>query len=266
VETALTDAERARESARSRLMDRGFDPDDVIAAEGPGAGTDVAGFYDILGVMSASEKAGQSPAYALARLALHAALSNEIADHLFLAYNQQSAEEAGHGDKVFGNAYFAMGGAAPECGLSVFGNGDYAATPMQPSDDPLDNNERLRAAAARIGGIETVALQQLFPMVTALCEAWKHPIGRDLALQIRDTVRPEESRHVLIWRYVFHRVVAPAGAAAIEAYLRSTNVGRARLGAPALHREAFTRMLGTTAPTVRQLLGKERVIAEGYNQ
>lgn len=254
------DPERVRSRTRGRLIDRGLDPDRVIGGFEPGAPIDVAAFYDILGVMSVSEKAGQGPAYALARLALRAGLSSETADMLFLAYNQQSAEEAGHGDKVFANAYFAMGGAAPAGEQSVFGGGDDIANALQPTDDPRENMQRLGSTAAVIGGIETVALQRLFPLITALCETWGHPIGQDLAVQIRDIVRPEESRHVLIWRHVFHEVVVPQGSTAIDAYLKATNAGRTQLAGAKLDRDALTRMLGTGAPTARQLLGKERML------
>jgi len=245
--------------ARERLMDRGFDPDHAIGDSGTTDSIDVATFYDILGRMAASEKAGQSPTYSLARLALRAGLPSEAADTLFLAYNQQSAEEAGHGDKVFGNAYFSMGGVAPGGEHSVFGEGDDVASVLNPRDDPSENERSLGITAARIGGIETFALQYLFPLVSKLCDRWDHPIGRDLARQIRDVVRPEESRHVLIWRYVFHRTIAPKGPARVDEYLQNTNAGRTQLAAPAFDRPTLERMLGTGAPTARQLLGKERV-------
>jgi len=244
------------ERTRGRLSDRGFDPDRVIG-DADGA-MDVAGFYDLLEVMAASEKAGQSPTYWLARLALSADLPSEIAETLFLAYNQQSAEEAGHGDKVFGNAYFSMGGVAPGGEHSVFGDGGDVASRLKARDDPYENAQLLARTAGRIGGIETVALQRLFPLVTTLCERWNHPIGLDLMKQLRDVVRPEESRHVLTWRYVFHSLIVPQGAAHIDEYVQATNAGRSQLAAPTLARDQLERMLGTHAPTTRQLLGKER--------
>ena len=217
-------------------------------------------FYELLGTMAASEKAGQSPTYSLARLALRSGLPSEIADTLFLAYNQQSAEEAGHGDKVFGNAYFWMGGVPPGGERSVFGDGGGVASALEPGDDAEENERLLGSTAGTIGGIETAALQDLFPFITALCERWDHPIGRDLARQIRDVVRPEESRHVLIWRYVFHQLIAPKGPAPVAEYMQATNAGRTQLAASKFNRETFERMLGTGAPTVRQLLGKERAL------
>jgi hypothetical protein len=249
----------AQKRAHERLIDRGHDPDLVIGGAGPAGSIDVATFYDLLGTMAASEKAGQSPTYSLARLALRAGLPSSVADTLFLAYNQQSAEEAGHGDKVFGNAYFALGGVEPGGENSVFGDGGSVASGLKPGDDPRDNQWLLGTTAARIGGIETYALQYLFPMVCTLCERWDHSIGRDLARQIRDVVRPEESRHVLIWRYVFHHLIAPGGPALIDDYVQNTNAGRKQLGASAFDRESLERLLGTHAPTARQLLGKERV-------
>jgi len=65
---------------------------------------------------------------------------------------------------------------------------------------------------------------------------------------------------VLIWRYVFHRLVAPQGPERVAEYRRATNAGRTQLAAPKLDRETFERMLGTHAPTARQLLGKERTL------
>src|SRR5687767_12108143 len=182
------DPKERLQTARGRLADRGIAPDQIIGQGQDGTAISVAGFYGILSIVGATEKAGQSPTYALARLALRSDLPGEIADTLFLAYNQQSAEEAGHGDKVFGNAYFAMGRVAPGGESSVFGDGGDVARGLEPGDDPSDNQRRLGSTAAAIGGIETVALQQLFPLVTTLCERWDHPIGRALVTQIRDVV------------------------------------------------------------------------------
>lgn len=240
----------------ARLSDRGLDPALVIGRGEQGPIT-LAGFYSMLGMVAATEKAGQSPTHALARLALAAGLPGEVADNLFLAYNQQSAEEAGHGDKVFGNAYYLMGGVAPGADQSAVGDG--SASFLAPSPDKKQNKHRLGGLAAVLGGIETVALNDAFPFIVSLCEGWDHPIARDLLLQIRDTVRPEESRHVLIWRYVFHHLIAPKGQAVIDMYLEATNTGRRQIGGQPIDPKTFTRMLGS-APSTRQLLGKERVV------
>ncbi len=245
--------------ARGRLADRGIDPESVLGQSELGGEITVAGFYLMLERIAATEKAGQSPTFAMARLAALSGLPSELADSLFLAYNQQSAEEAGHGDKVFGNAFYAMGGFAPASTQSAVGNGAGAAFPP-PSDDKKQNKKRLGGMAAFLGGIETVALSRVFPLVGSLCERWGHPIGQDLLLQIRDVVRPEESRHVLIWRYVFHHLIAPKGEAVVDMYLQATNAGRRQLAAPELDREALSRLLGSSAPSTRQLLGKERVV------
>lgn len=246
-----------------RLADRGIDPAQKLGKSDFGEDVSVLGLYIILGATAATEKAGQGPTHAAARLALHSDLPSEIADTLFLAYNQQSAEEAGHGDKVFGNAYFAMGGVAPSAMLSVVGNagasGDGSAGFLGPSDDPKQNKKRLGAFAGVLGGIETVALQRAFPNLVTLCERWNHPIAHDLLAQIRDVVRPEESRHVLLFRYVFHQLITSKGDAVIEMFRSATNTGRTQLGADALDGEAFARLVGTSAPTPRQLLGKDRV-------
>jgi len=243
--------------AYGRLSDRGIDPRQVIgnAEFGP---IDVAGLYEMLGMIAATEKAGQGPTYALARLALQSGLPSEVADTLFLAYNQQSAEEAGHGDKVFGNAYFLMGGYAPSSDQSAVGSG--AADFLRPGPDKQENKKRLGGLAGVLGGIETVALNNVFPLIVSLCEGWDHPIARDLLLQIRDTVRPEESRHVLIWRYVFHHLIAPKGQRVIDMYLEATNTGRRQIGGLTLDSKTFARMQGSAAPTTRQLLGKDRVV------
>jgi hypothetical protein len=253
------EAEERLKTARGRLADRGIEPDRVIGEGTDGAAISVAGFYGILAVVGATEKAGQSPTYALARLALRSDLPSELAETLFLAYNQQSAEEAGHGDKVFGNAYFAMGGVAPDTSRSVVGQG--VPSFLQPSEDPGENQRRLGRIAGVLGGIETGALHRVFPLVMGLCERWDHAIGNDLRRQIQETVRPEEARHVLIWRYVFHTLFAPEGEEAANVYFDATNGGRARLGMPPLPREEIARMLGSSAPTPRQLLGKERALA-----
>jgi hypothetical protein len=240
--------------ARGRLSDRGIDPDQRLGADELGGDITTARFYLLLGVVAASEKAGQGPTYAMARLALCAGLPGEIADTLFVAYNQQSAEEAGHGDKVFGNAYYAMGGVPTDVSMSAFGDGGAAF--LEPDSDPRVNLQRLQEVAAVLGGIETVALQRALPNVAGLCERWNHPIGNDVIAQIRDVVRPEESRHVLNFRYVFHKLIAPAGQRLIDAYYHATNAGRMQLDAPPLDRDRFARTTGASSPTPAQLLGK----------
>jgi hypothetical protein len=251
------------ETARGRLSDRGLDPALVVGKGDLGNDITLAGFYVMLGMVAATEKAGQNPTFAMARLALQAGLPNEIADTLFLAYNQQSAEEAGHGDKVFGNAYYMMGGFAPGAESSVVGSGSGPGSGfLTPTEDLKVNKKRLTGIAGLLGGIETVALNRAFPTVVSICERWDHPIARDLNAQIRDVVRPEESRHVLNWRYVFHQIVAPKGAEVIDGYFQSTNAGRRMLVAPELDRESFERMMGQSSPTPRQLLGKDRVAVE----
>jgi hypothetical protein len=44
----------------------------------------------------------------------------------------------------------------------------------------------------------------------------------------------------------------------VDTFYQATNSGRRMLGSPELEREAIVRLLGTSAPTPRQLLGKER--------
>jgi hypothetical protein len=250
------------ETACGRLRDRGIDPNQVLGRSELGDPITAAGFYVMLGAVAATEKAGQGPTHSAARLALHAGLPAEIADTLFLAYNQQSAEEAGHGDKVFGNAYYLMGGHAPTREQSVVGGGgggEVAQGLLQPDADLQQNKKRLGGFAAILGGVELVALQRAFPTIAGLCERWQHPIAHDLLAQIRDVVRPEESRHVLIWRYVFHQLIAPKGERVVESYLQATAGGFRTVGAPEIGRDTLLRLLGTSSPTPRQLLGKDRV-------
>jgi hypothetical protein len=253
--------QHVRAGARGRLSDRGIDPDHVLGRGEDGQDVDVATLYITLGAVAASEAAGQAPTYAAARLALHAGLSSEVADTLFLAYNQQSAEEAGHGDKVFGNAYFALGGSAATADLSAVANPSESAQLLEVGDDPKHNKQRLGTFAALLGGVETVALQRVFPSLVNLCERWDHPVARDLLQQIRDVVRPEESRHVLLFRYVFHQLIASKGEEVVAKFRQLTNTGRMQFGAAALDRDAFDRLVGSSSPTFRQLLGKERALA-----
>jgi hypothetical protein len=256
-----TFSDAALAQARGRLADRGIDPARLLGKGELGQDVDVAALYLTLGAIAATEKAGQAPTHAVARLALHAGLPSEIADTLFLAYNQQSAEEAGHGDKVFGNAYFALGGVAPGAELSVVGTSGDGAPFLAPGDDAKQNKQRLGSFAAVLGGIETVALQRAFPSLLGLCERWDHPVARDLVQQIHDVVRPEESRHVLLFRYVFHQLIASKSEQVIAAFHAMTNTGRTQLGAAALDRAAFDQLVGTSSPTPRQLLGKDRALA-----
>src|SRR5437016_1797396 len=100
-------------AARGRLSDRGIDPNPVVATDYQGRPMTVAGFYMMLRGSSVTEKAGQDPTYRAARLAIKSDLPGEVRDAAFIALNQQSAEEASHGDKVFGAAYYTMGGLAP---------------------------------------------------------------------------------------------------------------------------------------------------------
>ncbi|MDD9945291.1 MAG: hypothetical protein OXU20_29885 [Myxococcales bacterium] len=246
------------ERSRVLLSDRGIDPDRLLGQDAFGNAVTAAGLHGLLGRVAASEKAGQDPIYALARLALVSGLPDEVGETLFLAYNQQSAEEAGHGDKVFGNAYFALGGAAPELAWSVVGNPGTEF--LRPQDDVHLNRELLRTTAAAVGGVEVVALQRAFPALLSLCAGWSHPVARDLVHQINDVVRPEEARHVLIWRYLFHTIVVPEGEAAINAYFEHTNRGRGAVAAEQLDRDAFVRLVGNRAPEPSQLVGKERAL------
>src|SRR5271168_1802771 len=99
--------------AAARLSDRGIDPRPIIGTDYEGNAMSVAQFYLMLRAYSVTEKAGQDPTYRAARLAIASDLPPRVRDAAFIALNQQSAEEAGHGDKVFGAAFYEMGGLAP---------------------------------------------------------------------------------------------------------------------------------------------------------
>jgi hypothetical protein len=253
--------EAVRSAASGRLADRGIDPNLVLGTGEFGQEVDVTALYVMLGAVAATEKAGQAPTHAAARLALQAGLPSEIADTLFLAYNQQSAEEAGHGDKVFGNAYYVLGGKSAGSELNVLGGESGGVALAALGEDAKQNKKRLGVFAAVLGGIETVALQRAFPTLVNLCERWDHPVARDLLLQIRDVVRPEEARHVLLFRYVFHQLIAAKGEAVVAAFRDAANAARAQLQAAPLDPAAFERLMGTSSPTPRQLLGKDRPLA-----
>ena len=72
----------------------------------------------------------------------------------------------------------------------------------------------------------------------------------------RSNVKPEEARHVLTWRYLFHQGVVPRGADAIERYFMLTNWGRDRFLAPRMERQEFDRHMKASCPTVEQLIGR----------
>jgi hypothetical protein len=55
-------------------------------------------------------------------------------------------------------------------------------------------------------------------------------------------------------------LIAPKGEKVIEFYRQATNNGRALVAAEEIDRGTFERMIGTSAPTPRQLLGKDRVV------
>ncbi len=243
---------RDRETARGRLEDRGIDPNPVIGTDAWGEPLTVAGFYVVLRRIAVTEKAGQDPTYDGSRLVLETNLPQRVKDTMFVALNQQSAEEAVHGDKVFGAAYFEMGGAAP----TPYDDEGFGSGLNKPGPDKAANGDRLCDMMAAIGGIETLAMRNAFPFVLECCEKWNHPIGNALARQIQETVRPEESRHILSWRYVFREVVAERGQAAIDRYFQLSNLGRDLFVADRMPRTEFDRMMSGSTPSAEHLLGR----------
>src|ERR1700736_3320075 len=203
-------------AACARLSDRGVDPTPVIANDYAGNPMSVGGFYMMLRGYAVTEKAGQAPTYRAARCAIQSDLEPQVRDAMFVALNQQSAEEAGHGDKIFAAAYYELGGTAPETlpedALQDAGNF------LDPVDDKALNTQKVLDVMAVLGGVETLALEQAFPLVLDACAKWKHPLAGQLTEQVNRNVKPEEARHVLTWRYLFQKSVAPKGEAAVQRY------------------------------------------------
>ncbi len=237
-----------------RLSDRGIDPRPIVATDYEGNQISVAQFYMMLRAYSVTEKAGQDPTYKAARIAIASDLAPRARDAAFVALNQQSAEEAGHGDKVFGAAYYEMGGIAPALlpEEQLNSGGDF----LEPVADPAMNTQKVLDMMAVLGGVETLALESAFPLVLDACSRWKHPLAGQLIEQVNHNVKPEEARHVLTWRYLFHQGVAPRGDDAIERYFMLTNWGRDRFLAPRMERREFDRHMKASCPTTEQLIGR----------
>jgi len=241
-------------AASGRLSDRGIDPCPIIGKDYEGNEMSVAQFYLLLRAYSVTEKAGQDPTYKAARVAIASDLPARARDAAFVALNQQSAEEAGHGDKVFGAAYYAMGGIAPAVLAEdqLDNGGDF----LQPVADPAINTQKVLDMMAVLGGVETLALERAFPLVLDACARWSHPMAAQLIDQVNHNVKPEEARHVLTWRYLFHQGVVPRGEGAIERYFMLTNWGRDRFLAPKMERSEFERHMRASCPSVEQLIGR----------
>jgi hypothetical protein len=238
--------------ASGRLSDRGIDPRPIIGTDYEGNSMSVAQFYLMLRAYSVTEKAGQDPTYKAARVAIASDLPPRARDAAFIALNQQSAEEAGHGDKVFGAAYYEMGGIAPAVLAEdqLNSGGDF----LEPVADRAINTQKVLDMV--LGGVETLALERAFPLVLDACARWNHPLAAQLIDQVNHNVKPEEARHVLTWRYLFHQGVVPRGDDAIERYFMLTNWGRDRFLAPRMERREFDRHMKAACPTPEQLIGR----------
>src|SRR5487761_1826043 len=240
--------------ARERLSDRGIDPAPVIGMDFDGNPMTVAGFYAQLRTISVTEKSGQDPTFKMARLALASDLPARARDAAFVALNQQSAEEASHGDKIFGAVFFALGGIAP---APIPGEqNQQPPNYLLPTDDSSSDTQTLLDMMAVLGGVETLALENSFPAVLEACARWKHPLAEQLIDQVNHQVKPEEARHVLTWRYLFHTGALPKGEAAVERYFAMTNLGRDFFMAPTMERHQFDRHMKASCPSVEQLLGR----------
>src|SRR5271169_2949219 len=194
------------------------------------------------------------PTYRAARIAIASGLAPRARDAAFVALNQQSAEEAGHGDKVFGAAYYEMGGIAPALLAEdqLNSGGDF----LEPVADPSINTQKVLDIMAVLGGVETLALERAFPFVLDACARWSHPLAAQLIDQVNHNVKPEEARHVLTWRYLFHQGVVPRGEDAVERYFMLTNWGRDRFLAPRMERREFDRHMKAACPTTERLIGR----------
>lgn len=241
-------------AACARISDRGIDPNPLIATDYAGNPMTVGAFYMMLRGYSVTEKAGQTPTYRAARCVIHSDLAPEVRDAMFVALNQQSAEEAGHGDKIFGAAYYEMGGIAPE--LMPEDQLQDAGNFLDPTDDKATNSQKVMDVMAVLGGVETLALERAFPLVLNACAKWEHPLAHQLIEQVNHDVKPEEARHVLTWRYLFHKGVAPRGEGAIQRYFMLTNWGRDRFLAPRMEWNEFQRHMRASCPSAEQLIGR----------
>src|SRR5271170_1229353 len=165
-------------AASGRLSDRGIDPRPIIGTDYEGNQMSVAQFYLLLRAYSVTEKAGQDPTFKAARIAIASDLAPRARDAAFVALNQQSAEEAGHGDKVFGAAYYEMGGVAP----ATLPEDQLDRSPafLEPADDAGLNTQKVLDMMAVLGGVETLALERAFPLVLNTCAGWKHPLSAQL--------------------------------------------------------------------------------------
>ena len=240
--------------ACARLSDRGVDPNPVITNDYDGNAMTVGGFYMMLRAYSVTEKAGQAPTYRAARCVIQADMPADVRDAMFVALNQQSAEEAGHGDKIFGAAYYELGGIAAEAVAedALQDSGNF----LDPTSDKAANAQKVMDVMAVLGGVETLALENAFPLVLDACSKWNHPLAGQLTEQVNKSVKPEEARHVLAWRYLFHKAVAPRGDGAIQRYFGLTNWGRDRFLAPRMEWSEFQRHMKANCPTVEQLIGR----------
>lgn len=248
-------------AACARLSGRGIDPTPVVTTDYDGNQMNVGNFYMMLRGYSVTEKSGQAPTYRAARCAIHSDLPAPVRDAMFVALNQQSAEEAGHGDKIFGAAYYAMGGVAPEPVPE-----EQLQDPsnfLEPADDKAVNSQKVIDVMAVLGGVETLALERAFPLVLDACAHWQHPLAEQLTSQVNQNVKPEEARHVLTWRYLFHHGVAPRGEGAIQRYYMLTNWGRDRFLAPRMEWSEFQRHMRASCPTVEQIIGRPMPVSVG---
>lgn len=184
---------RSSRSGAERLAERGIDAREVLGPGPYGGQVTTGDLYTFLGMVAASEKAGQGPTHTLARLALRAGLPPVQADTLFLAYNQQSAEEAGHGDKVFGAAYYAMGGIPVTKEQSVVGDGEalQGAVGTDPEESRPARLDALPAALRRRGLHCRHAQDNRLPLLAELMLAVRGSRG----LRARDAGRA-------VWRAV----------------------------------------------------------------
>jgi hypothetical protein len=147
-----------------------------------------------------------------------------------------------------------MGGVAPAL-LSedqLNNGGDF----LEPVADRAINTQKVLDMMAVLGGVETLALERAFPIVLDACARWSHPLAAQLIDQVNHNVKPEEARHVLTWRYLFHQGVVPRGEGAIERYFMLTNWGRDRFLAPRMERREFERHMKASCPTAEQLIGR----------
>lgn len=243
---------RGEESAL--LAARGFDPDLVIPGGEHGAAMTLLDLYRRLRQQTIFEAACRLPSEAVARLVLLCDLPPDLREACYLGFLQKSNEETKHAESVFGAVYLRLGGrpakAVPEDCIDDVSGGLLVA-----AEDPAENTRRFLDRSAIVAGTESASLFDGLPIWSARAKSWDDPLGRWLHARIETVVRPEEARHVLLTRMIFHRAVRPLGADAVARFVRHARFGVARTTRREFDEAEFMRAMGAAIPSFEDALG-----------